>query len=47
MIFSFTKNHVKGKDWLNFVKDYKLNTDVYKGETIKELLDKFIATSVI
>lgn len=43
-ILSFTKLNVKGSDWLNFVKDYKLNADVYKGENNKDLLDKFIAT---
>ncbi len=44
-IFSFAKATVKGADWLNFVKDYKLNADVYKGENNKGLLNKFIATS--
>lgn len=44
-IFSFTKLNVKGVDWLNFVKDYKLNADVYKGEDNKALLDKYIATA--
>ncbi|MEO6731225.1 MAG: peptidylprolyl isomerase [Ferruginibacter sp.] len=44
-IFSFAKWNVKGVDWLNFIKDYKLNTDVYKGESNNELLDKFITTS--
>ena len=43
-IFSFAKLNVKGSDWLNFVKDYKLNADVYKGENNKGLLDKYIAT---
>ncbi len=44
-IFSFVKATVKGAEWLNFVKDYKLNADVYKGENNKGLLNKFIATS--
>ncbi len=44
-IFSFTKLNVKGADWLNFVKDYKLNKDVYKGENNKELLEKYIETA--
>ena len=44
-IFSFAKQNVKGSDWLNFIKDYKLNPDVYKGESNKELLDKYIATT--
>jgi peptidyl-prolyl cis-trans isomerase SurA len=46
VIFSFSKASSKGVDWLNFVKDYKLNADVYKGESNAALLDKYIATSV-
>ena len=46
-IFSFTKSKVVGSDWLNFVKDYKLNQDVYKGENNKALLDKYISTIII
>lgn len=46
-IFSFAKLNVKGADWLNFVKDYKLNKDVYKEENNKELLDKYIETATI
>ena len=42
IIFSFLTSKVKGRDWLNFVKDYKLNADVYKNESNKELLDKYI-----
>ncbi len=45
VIFTFSKLNVKGVDWLNFVKDYKLNTDVYKGESNPELLDKYITTT--
>jgi peptidyl-prolyl cis-trans isomerase SurA len=44
-IFSFAKLNVKGADWLNFVKDYKLNADVYKGESNKDLFEKYIATA--
>jgi len=47
VIFSFSKASNKGADWLNFVKDYKLNADVYKGESNEALLDKYIATSVL
>jgi len=45
IIFSFARLNVKGADWLNFVKDYKLNRDVYKGENNEELLEKYIATT--
>lgn len=47
IIFSFLKSKVKGSDWLNFVKDYKLNTDVYKNESNKELLDKYVQVTAL
>ncbi len=46
-IFSFAKSKVTGRDWLNFIKDYKLNADVYKGESNEALLDKYISTITI
>jgi peptidyl-prolyl cis-trans isomerase SurA len=47
VVFFFTKGNVKVIEWLNFIKDYKLNADVYKGETNAWLLDKFISTSIL
>jgi len=47
VLFSFAKSKVVGSDWLNFVKDYKLNADVYKGEDNKALLEKYINTVAI
>lgn len=47
IIFSFTKATIKGSDWLNFVKDYKLNRDVYKGESNAALLDKYVSTTIL
>lgn len=47
VLFTFGKSKVMGRDWLHFVKDYKLNTDVYKGENNKALLDKYIQTVAI
>lgn len=44
LLFSFSKSKVTGSDWLHFVKDYKLNADVYKGENNKALLEKYINT---
>lgn len=46
IIFSFSKSNVKGSDWLNFVRDYKLNQDVYRGEDNKALLNKYISTVI-
>jgi len=47
IIFSFSKGAIKGNDWLNFIKDYKLNVDVYKGENNKQLLNKFTSISIL
>lgn len=44
VLFSFAKSKVTGSDWLHFIKDYKLNADVYKGENNKALLEKYINT---
>ncbi|HTC01729.1 MAG TPA: peptidylprolyl isomerase [Ferruginibacter sp.] len=38
VIFSFPHQSIKGSDWLNFVKDYKLK----KGETDKEMFDNYV-----
>ena len=37
---------VKVNEWLSFVKGYKLNYELYKGESYPELLEKFISTTV-
>ena len=42
VIYSFSKTTVKGSDWLNFVKDYKGSNELYKGESNKELLAKYV-----
>ncbi|MFT3909688.1 MAG: peptidylprolyl isomerase [Ferruginibacter sp.] len=46
-IISFTKSSLKGSDWLKFVKEYKGNFEQYKGESNKELLDKYITISAL
>lgn len=40
-IISFTKGTLKGSDWLKFVGEYKSNFEQYKGETNKELWEKY------
>ncbi len=45
IIFSFSKTNIKAVDWLNFVRDYRLNADVYKGEDNETLFNKFIITT--
>ncbi|MEO8771544.1 MAG: peptidylprolyl isomerase [Ferruginibacter sp.] len=44
-IIVFTKSSLKGSDWLKFVKEYKGNFENYKGESNKELWDKYITIS--
>jgi peptidyl-prolyl cis-trans isomerase SurA len=36
-----------GSDWLSFVRDYKSNYTAYKGETGKQLWDKFLESSAL
>ncbi len=40
-VIRFAKGEVRGADWLNFVRDYKTNPDLYKGESYTELWDKY------
>lgn len=42
-VYSFGKSILTGKDWLGFVRDYKTNTELYKGENNEALLQKFVA----
>ena len=42
VIFSIAGSPVKAEEWLSFAKEYKLNKNLYKGESNNELLEKFI-----
>jgi peptidyl-prolyl cis-trans isomerase SurA len=42
IIYSFGKSNLTGKDWLSFIRDYKTNPDLYKGENNDALLQKFV-----
>jgi len=44
VIFSFSKDNVKGSEWLTFVRDFKTN-ELYRGESNAALWDKFVAAS--
>jgi peptidyl-prolyl cis-trans isomerase SurA len=46
-IFSFGKTNVTGAEWLNFIKEFKGNLELYKGESNEELLNKFIAVAAM
>jgi peptidyl-prolyl cis-trans isomerase SurA len=42
VIYSTSKSAVKGKDWLSFIREYKTNPEIYKGENNPALLQKFL-----
>ena len=44
-LFSFGKSNISGADWLGFVRDYKNNPELYKGEDNAGLFNKFISRS--
>jgi peptidyl-prolyl cis-trans isomerase SurA len=41
VLINFTKGNATGEDWLNFIRDYKGNPDLYKMETNAMLWEKF------
>lgn len=45
LIATFKSGSLKGSDWLKFVREYKSNTEQYKGETNAELWEKFMTIS--
>jgi len=42
IIYTGAKNSLKGSDWLNFIREYKTNPEIYRGESNAQLLEKFI-----
>jgi len=42
-IYNFAKAKVTGKDWLDFIRNYKGNSELYRGESNTALLEKFIS----
>jgi len=42
IIYSTAKNNIKGADWLSFIREYKTNPEMYKGESNAALLQKLI-----
>jgi len=46
-ICTYAKAKLTGKDWLDFVRNYKGSGEMYQGENNAALLDKFITTSVM
>ncbi len=46
-MYTFAKTKLTGKDWLDFVRSYKGNTELYQGETNMALVDKYVTTTVM
>ena len=46
-ISTYAKAKLTGKDWLDFVRNYKGSGELYRGESNAVLFDKFITTSVM
>ena len=46
-LFSVGKTTVKGAEWLNYIRDYKVSSELYKGETNAQLYEKFVNKSVL
>jgi peptidyl-prolyl cis-trans isomerase SurA len=46
-LYNFAKTKLTGKDWLDFVKNYKGNSELYKGESNAALADKFVSAAVM
>jgi peptidyl-prolyl cis-trans isomerase SurA len=41
IIYSFNKNNLYFKDWLRFIREFKLNPELYHGESNTQLLQTF------
>jgi peptidyl-prolyl cis-trans isomerase SurA len=46
-VYTYAKTKLTGKDWLDFIRNYKGSGEMYQGESNAALLDKFITTSVM
>ena len=46
-LYTYAKTKLTGKDWLNFVRSYKSNTELYHGESNAFLADKFITSTIM
>ena len=45
IIYSFGKAKITGKEWLDFIRDYKGNAELYQGENNAALVEKFITST--
>lgn len=47
VLHSFSNHSVKVNDWLQFARDYKTSPELYKGETFKELMEKYVELTAL
>lgn len=47
VIGTYTNRKLTGKDWLDFVRNYKGAGELYQGENNEALFEKFISTSIV
>ncbi len=47
VIYNFGKTKITGKEWLDFVKTYKGNAELYHNESNEALLDKFVSGTTL
>jgi peptidyl-prolyl cis-trans isomerase SurA len=46
-IYTYAKTKLTGKDWLDFVRNYKGTGELYRGESNAALLEKFTSTTIM
>ena len=46
-LYTFAKTKLTGKDWLDFVRSYKGNGELYHGESNAVLAEKFVTTTIM
>ncbi len=46
VLFTYGKTKAIGSDWLNFIRDYKNNTDIYRNENYSDLYEIFTSSSI-
>ncbi len=46
-IYTFSKSKVTGRDWLDFIRNYKGNPELYQGENNAALTEKFISSATL
>lgn len=47
IIYTFAKTKITGKDWLDFIRNYKGSGELYRGETNAALQEKFISATTM